>query len=232
MQFINEPYDWKTQSLAEFLNSGNIPSGWTEFFDQYNIRQKLTGISDNLDQNRENTIFYPPIHQVFRAFYFTPLDKIKAVVIGMDPYHNGSSIGLCFSVKPGNNINPSLRSIYKELRLEGFQPIQNGDLTHWAKQGVLMLNMSLTVEKSNAGSHSKFWYSFSEEVVRYIDQKRGKNVQWILMGNDACGVKQCIEKGIVHTTVHPMPLAAGKSSSKAGAFWGSGVFAKVKGIKW
>jgi len=232
IHLIETKYDWETQSIAEFLNEGNIPSGWFDFFNSETIREILGKVSNELEKKKDCKIFYPDLNQVFRAFYITPLENVKAVIIGMDPYHNGNAVGLCFSVKSGKSINPSLRSIYKELKMEGFNPKENGNLIHWANQGVLMLNMSLSVEKGKAGSHSKIWKKFSEEVVKYLDKNRGEDIHWILMGNDACKIKNLINKGVVHTTVHPMPLAEYKSSKIAEAFWGSGVFSRVKSIKW
>lgn len=231
MLFLDDTYEWDNVSLAEYLSEGNVPSGWKDFFNREDIQNDLGIISEEIDENRGDTI-YPSIDKVFKAFYMTPLDKVKAVIIGMDPYHNGSAVGLCFSVKNGNPINPSLRSIYRELKEEGYNPIEDGDLTHWAKQGVLMLNMALTVLKGKAGSHTSIWYDFSEKVVKYIDEKRGDKVQWILMGSDAHQVKDLIRNGIKHCTSHPMPLAAGRSSNSGVAFWGSGVFKKVKGVEW
>ena len=230
MELYDTTYDWKKMSLLEYLERGHVPSKWKDVFEQQH--QKLSDISSELDKCRKTSEIYPPIHQVFRSFYLTPLYDIKAVIIGMDPYHNGSAVGLCFSVKPGNQINPSLRSIYKELKLEGFTPTEDGNLIHWANQGILMLNMGLTVMKNSPGSHLKFWYSFSEEIVKYIDEKRGEEVDWLLLGNDAYQVKKLITKGKVHTTTHPMPLAAYRNSKNADAFWGSNVFKNIKGVQW
>ena len=230
---VDGNYDWKKLSLIDFLNEGNIPSGWNDFFQQNNIQNILSSISSDLDEVRTSKIIYPPLHQVFRAFYVVPLEKIKVVIIGADPYHNGSAVGLCFLVKPGNSINPSLRNIYKELKLEGYSCLENGDLTFWAKQGVLMLNMSLTVEKGNAGCHSDIWSAFSKNLVEYISRKRKENIDWLLFGKDAHFIRNIIgNNGIVHLTSHPSPFAANKKCGGYPAFLGSGVFKEVSGIKW
>lgn len=232
IKVLDKEYDWKTMSLVDFLAEGNIPRGWEEFFSRDEVQQQLYSISEDLDEVRKEKTIYPPIHQVFRAFYTVPLREIKAVIIGMDPYHNGSAVGLCFSVKPGNKINPSLRSIYKELKMEGYKPKEDGDLTHWAKQGVLMLNMALTVEKADAGSHSCAWYQFSELLVKYITEKRGNSVHWLLFGKDAHAVTKIVTKGKFHTSSHPSPLAANRPCGNSPAFIGSGIFRKIPGIDW
>jgi uracil-DNA glycosylase len=235
---INDMYSWKNQSLWDFLQEGNIPSGWSEFFERDDVQQQLWNISQSLNEIRETMIIYPPINQVFRAFYMVPTEEIKAILVSQDPYHSGtteydgSAVGLCFSVKSGNKINPSLRNIYKELKNEGFAPIENGDLTHWAKQGVLMINMALTVEKGSAGSHSCMWHQFSHLLVKYVAEKRGNDVHWLLFGKDAHDVAKHVGVGKVHMASHPSPLAAHKPCGKHPAFIGSGVFKCVPNIKW
>lgn len=233
ISIINDTYDWKNLSLIDFLYEGNIPSGWSDFFLQNSIQKILGDISTDLDDVRTSKVIYPPIHQVFRAFYMVPLENIKTVIIGMDPYHNGNAVGLCFSVKPGNFINPSLRNIYKELKLEGYPCIEDGDLSFWAKQGVLMLNMALTVEKGNAGSHSDIWGLFSHTLVEYISEKRKNSIHWLLFGKDAHSVSSILSSGSnVHLTSHPSPFAANKKCGCHPSFLGSGVFRQVSGIDW
>ena len=233
ISIIDGTYEWINLSLIDFLNEGNIPSGWYDFFLQDSTQKMLNRISTYLEDEAKRKIIYPPIHQVFRAFYIVPLDNIKAVIIGQDCYHNGNAVGLCFSVKPGNSINPSLRNIYKELKAEGFPCIEDGDLTFWAKQGVLMLNMALTVEKGTAGSHSDIWEPFTRKLIKYISEKRKHNIDWFLFGKDAHSVRNILTGGsTVHLTSHPSPFAANKKCGEYPAFLGSGVFSKVSGIEW
>lgn len=236
---VDDTYSWKNMSLWEYLTEGNIPSGWEEFFLRSDVQQQLIYISNELDNSRNQFIIYPPIYQVFRAFYLTPLDKITAIIIGQDPYHSGtteydgSAIGLCFSVKSGNTINPSLKNIYKELKSSGFEPNENGDLIHWAKQGVLMLNMGLTVEKGDADSHTSIWHKFSEMVVKYIDQKRKDSVHWLLFGSPSIKVgENNVRYGKIHKASHPSGLSCYRASKLAPAFFGSKVFLNVPKIKW
>jgi len=122
VELLDKKYSWKDMSLLQFLQEGNIPKKWEKFFEREDIQKIIYTISQELDKVRKTKIIYPSIQQVFRALYLLPIDKIKAVIVGQDCYHNGSTeydgsaVGLCFSVKPGNKINPSLRSIYTELK--------------------------------------------------------------------------------------------------------------------
>jgi len=234
----DRPYDWREMSLWEFLIEGNIPSKWTDFFLLESVQYQLWLISEELDQVRQQVTIYPMVQQVFRAFYMVAPEKIRAVIVGQDPYHNGtndydgSAVGLCFSVRPGNKINPSLRNIYKELRVEGYEPVENGDLTNWAHQGVFLINMALTVEKGNAGSHSCMWYQFSLLLIQYIVENYGENIHWLLFGKDAHDIVRFINKGHIHCCSHPSPLSANRPCGKYGPFMKSGIFQLVKGIEW
>lgn len=230
IQFLNEEWSWKNMSLWEYLEEGNYPrmsNGWSSFFISHS--QELYRISEEIKTEAHGATIYPPIHQVFRAFI--PMEKIKVVIIGQDPYHNGSAVGLCFSVKPGNKINPSLRSIYKELKDEGYNPTENGDLIHWADQGCMMLNTALTVEKGCPEVHLAFWYEFTEMVIREV-ATYCKNVAWLLMGSKALAFKDCINQTHdvgheIFITSHPMPLSAYKGFRGHSAFMGSGVFRQI-----
>lgn len=224
-------------TLSQFIDEGNAPSGsWSDFFTSQEVQQELEKISSDIEEEKatSKSIIYPVINKIFRAFYLTPLTDIKIVILGMDPYHNGSTefdgsaIGLCFSVREGNQINPSLKNIYKELIKSGNQvKNQDGNLLHWASQGILLLNTSLTVNKGDAGSHLHIWNNFSEMVIKYIDSKRKKDVHWLLFGSDSHQLQQFIKYGVVHKTTHPSPFSANKSSKTAPAFIGSGVFNQI-----
>lgn len=235
INFVEEKYSWKTLTLWYFLREGNIPRGWEEFFILEDVQQELQKISEFLRKESQEHIIYPPPNKVFRAFI--PLDKMKVVVIGMDPYHNGtteydgSAIGLCFSVKPGNKVNPSLKNMYKELKNEGFSPKENGDLTHLVKQGVLLLNTALSVRHHKPDSHTKVWKSFSEKLIRYIcDGTQG--VVFLLMGAKAQFFESCIDRcnHYVVKSTHPSPFSCLRSTKEACAFIGSGVFKKINDI--
>lgn len=229
---LDNVYDWKKMSLYDFLEEYNVPDGWEEFFNKPDVQKELKQISDFISRS-EKTVF-PMIEHVFRSFI--PLGLISVVILGQDPYHNGytrysgSANGLCFSVKDGNRINPSLRNIYKELRNEGFSPKEDCNLFHWKKQGCLLLNTSLTVEVGSPSSHCKLWDNFSKLVVDYINNHTS-NVVWLLMGKHAQYYDRFISD--IHTvffTTHPSPFSCNRSTKDAPAFIGSGVFKSINDV--
>jgi uracil-DNA glycosylase len=155
---------------------------------------------------------FPPRDLIFNAFNLCPLNKIKVVIIGQDPYHdNGQAHGLCFSVMRGVPVPPSLKNIYKELKSDvGFEPPEHGNLESWAKQGVLLLNTVLTVEAHKANSHkSQGWETFTDEVIRLIGLKT-KNVVFLLWGAPAHQKEKLLKVNNHHIlkTAHPSPLSA------------------------
>lgn len=230
----NRKYSWYDCTLIEFINEGNLPSEWIDFFNKEEVLNELLKISYYLQEQIKIDYIYPPIHNVFKAFYKTSLKNIKAVIIAKDPYfngtneYNGSATGLCFSIRHGNRINPSLRNIYKELKSTGHKLTEDGDLTHWAENGILMINMALTVRKGLAGSHSKIWEKFSELLVKYISSSIETN--WLLFGNDAIKIKDKILFGKTFCTSHPSPLGAMKSCKNYPPFLGSNIFSTLKNI--
>lgn len=140
---LDDLYDWNKMTLLEFLQEGNIPSGWEKFFERKDAHQELIKISKFISDISKSEIIFPMIEHVFRAFI--PLEGIKVVILGQDPFHNGSNsykgsaTGLCFSVKDGNAINPSLRNIYKEIVSEGFSQNQDGNCFIGKNKGVFFL---------------------------------------------------------------------------------------------
>lgn len=157
-------------------------------------------------------IIYPQASQVFNAFYLTPFNKIKVVILGQDPYHGyGQAHGLSFSVQQGVALPPSLRNIYKELKDDlGIERGNNGCLSDWAEQGVLMLNSSLTVEQGKPMSHQKIgWEIFTDEVIRKISVDR-KGIIFILWGRFASQKEPLIDhqKHYILKSAHPSPLSA------------------------
>lgn len=155
---------------------------------------------------------YPKGSQIFNAFNLTPFDKVKVVILGQDPYHNPEqAMGLSFSVPNNIKIPPSLANIYKELNKDIGMPIPlTGDLTNWAKQGVLLLNSVLTVRANEPGSHSKIgWTHFTDEVIKILSNKKSRLV-FILWGNFAIQ-KQILIDATKHKILkapHPSPLSA------------------------
>lgn len=155
---------------------------------------------------------FPPGRQIFAAFNSTPFHDVKVVILGQDPYHDvGQANGLCFSVNDGIQFPPSLRNIFKEIESDIGTPIpQSGDLSRWAKQGVLLLNATLTVEAHRAGSHQRHgWEQFTDSVITHLAAHRD-NLVFILWGSYAIGKGAFIDRSrhLVLTSVHPSPLSA------------------------
>jgi uracil-DNA glycosylase len=164
------------------------------------------------DQKDQRKIIYPHSDHWFHALEATPLDQVKVVILGQDPYHQpGQAHGLCFSVRPGVKIPPSLMNIYKELAADiGFSPVSHGYLESWAKQGVLLLNSVLTVEQANAGSHQgKGWEVFTDAVIQQVNECCD-HVVFLLWGSYAQkkGAKIDQSRHLVLKAPHPSPLSA------------------------
>lgn len=167
---------------------------------------------------------YPPGSLIFNAFNTTPFEKVKVVILGQDPYHNpGQAMGLSFSVPRGVRVPPSLKNIYKELQSDlGVTPPQHGDLTHWAEQGVFLLNAILTVEHRQAGSHKSIgWQDFTNAVIRTLSNERDGLV-FMLWGGFARKKNILIDadRHLVLEAAHPSPLAGG-------AYFGSQHFSQA-----
>ena len=155
---------------------------------------------------------FPPGRQIFAAFNSTPFHEVKVVILGQDPYHDvGQANGLCFSVNDGIQFPPSLRNIFKEIESDIGTPVPlSGDLSRWAKQGVLLLNATLTVEAHRAGSHHRHgWEQFTDSVIAHLAEHRD-NLVFILWGSYAIGKGAFIDRNrhVVLTSVHPSPLSA------------------------
>lgn len=156
---------------------------------------------------------YPPEHDVFNAFRYTPFEQVNVVILGQDPYHGPNQAhGLCFSVLPGVPVPPSLVNMYKELAqdIEGFQIPQHGYLKSWADQGVLLLNTVLTVERGQAHSHAKLgWETFTDRVIAAVNEHR-QGVVFLLWGAHAQKKGRIIDRQRHHvlTAPHPSPLSA------------------------
>ena len=168
---------------------------------------------------------YPPGDDIFNAFHLTPLKDVKCVIIGQDPYHGpGQAHGLSFSVQDNVKIPPSLQNIYKELYSDlGIPPKNTGNLTGWAKEGVLLLNSTLTVEKDKANSHQGLgWQYFTDYVIKVLNLSE-KPIVFILWGNFARSKKSLITnpKHLILESPHPSPFSA------YNGFFGSKPFSKT-----
>ena len=168
-------------------------------------------LRDFLKEEKRNHGVYPPGPEIFRAFDHTPPEKVKVVIIGQDPYHGpGQANGLCFSVRKGVRIPPSLVNIFKELNQDiGMDIPTHGDLTSWADQGVLLLNATLTVRAREAGSHQKKgWEEFTDAVIRYLSEKE-EPIVFILWGRFAQQkAEQVGDHHLVLKAAHPSPFSA------------------------
>lgn len=155
---------------------------------------------------------YPPAKNIFRAFDLCPIDQVKVVIVGQDPYHGEKQAnGLSFAVNDGITLPPSLKNIYKEIQSDlGITPLSSGDLSRWAKQGVLMLNSVLTVAAGNPASHKdKGWEKFTDAVIKTLNENR-QNIVYLLWGKYAQTKGEVInrEKNLVLTSGHPSPYSA------------------------
>ena len=181
-----------------------------------------------MEQRQEGRRIFPKGAEYFRALDLTPLDEVRVVILGQDPYHGeGQAHGLCFSVQPGVRTPPSLVNIYKEMQEDlGIPPARHGFLEHWAKQGVLLLNSVLTVEMGRAASHQgRGWERFTDAVIRAVNEQE-KPVVFILWGSYAQKKAAFVDRDrhLVLRSAHPSPLSAhngflgSRPFSKANAF--------------
>lgn len=206
-----------------------LDTDWAKHFEAELAKEYMIKLREFLEfELSGGQVVYPPKDQWFNAFTFTPLKKIKVVIVGQDPYHGeGQAHGLSFSVPKGIKIPPSLRNIYKELNRDLAMDIpSSGNLENWAKQGVLLLNASLTVRSGEANSHSKQgWLNFTNSCIEYINQEC-EGVVFLAWGRFAHNVCAQIDtdKHCVIKTSHPSPLGASKTGKDFTAFIGSGCF--------
>ena len=186
-------------------------------------------------QYSETTV-YPKADEIFTAFHLTPLEKVKVVILGQDPYHNeGQAHGLCFSVKPDVEIPPSLVNIYKELHDDcGCYIPDNGYLTKWAKQGVLLLNTVLTVRAHQANSHRGIgWEEFTDAAIRILDQQ-DRPMVFLLWGRPAQMKKSMLHRNPKHLILeapHPSPLSAYRGFFGCKHFSQTNEFLKANGLE-
>lgn len=187
------------------------PSWKRELADVFDSEQ-FAHTADFVRRAYASGVVYPPASQIFAAFDSCPFDKVKVVILGQDPYHGpGQANGMCFSVNTGVRFPPSLMNIFKEIHDDTGAPIPtDGDLTRWARQGVLLLNATLTVQADRAGSHQgQGWEEFTDEVIRRLSADR-ENLVFILWGSYAIRKSQLIDpsRHLILTSPHPSPLSA------------------------
>lgn len=191
-----------------------IAEDWKALLDEEFDQPYFDGLVSFLKKEKQDgKTVYPPGSQIFRAFDLTAVKDVRVVILGQDPYHGaGQAHGLCFSVNKGVQMPPSLQNIFKELKTDipEFNIPAHGDLSEWAKQGVLLLNATLTVEKDKAGSHQgKGWEQFTDAVIRHISEQK-EHVVFILWGKFAQSKSTLIDeaKHLVLKAAHPSPFSA------------------------
>ncbi|MEV7147854.1 uracil-DNA glycosylase [Streptomyces sp. NPDC093084] len=202
-----------------------LPESWRGVLGDELQQPYFKELTEFVEEERANGPVYPPREEVFAALDATPYDQVKVLVLGQDPYHGeGQGHGLCFSVRPGVRIPPSLRNIYKEMKGElGWEETpDNGYLMPWARQGVLLLNAVLTVRAGEANSHkNKGWEKFTDAVIRAVAERPDPAV-FVLWGGYAQKKLRLIDerRHVVVQGAHPSPLSAKK-------FFGSRPFTQI-----
>lgn len=191
-----------------------IDESWREALQAEFEKPYFELLTEFVRQEYRTKTVYPPSGLIFNAFDSCPFDKVKAVIIGQDPYHDfGQAHGLCFSVREGVRVPPSLQNIYKEIETDLGQAsacAPSGDLTRWAEQGVLLLNATLTVEAHKAGSHqNKGWEVFTDAAIEALARQR-EGIVYLLWGSYAQRKAAFVpsDKNLVLKAAHPSPLSA------------------------
>lgn len=206
----------------------SIEENWKEvLIDEFN-KQYFLELKSFLVEERSNYTVYPKGNDIFSAFNLTPFQNVRVVILGQDPYHGpGQAHGLCFSVPKGIEPPPSLKNIFKELQINlGIPTPNHGNLESWARQGVLLLNATLTVRSNQAGSHQKRgWENFTDTVIMKLSEQR-ENIIFLLWGAYAQAKATLIDKSkhSILIAPHPSPLSAHRG------FFGCGHFSKTNEI--
>lgn len=191
-----------------------IEAGWKSLLQSEFEKEYFQDLVQSVKKAYSTSVVYPPASKIFNAFDLCPLDKVKVVIIGQDPYHGPKQAnGLCFSVSNGIPKPPSLENIFKEIKDDlGFEVPKSGNLEAWARQGVLLLNATLTVQAHNAGSHQKLgWEKFTNQVIQRLSEEK-ENLVFLLWGGFAKGKAKFIDGGkhCILKSGHPSPLSANR----------------------
>ncbi len=205
-----------------------INENWDKILNSVLNTQEFKTLLNVVKTEYENKVVYPPQEDIFKVYKLLDLEQIKVVILGQDPYHTrGMADGIAFSVSDNSlKIPPSLKNIFKELERDLGISNKNKDLTNWVKQGVFLLNTTLTVEEGKPASHSKLgWEKLTVETIKQISEKQPK-VVFLLWGNFAQSFEKYIDKSkhTVLKTSHPSPLSVNKG------FHGCGHFSQVQSI--
>jgi len=215
--------------LAFFIPKKRKKMTWQDFFKEEEQKDYYKNLIKQIDIAYENSVVFPPKDKIFNAFNLTPLDNLKIVILGQDPYHGkGQAQGLAFSTPSDIKNPPSMRNILKEIEddLKTKSICENGDLTSWAKDGVLLINAILTVEQAKPKSHHKLgWEIFTDNLIKFISLNC-KDIIFILWGSSAIKKEKIIDTSKHHILkgVHPSPLSAYRG------FFGCNHFSKTNDI--
>lgn len=216
-----------TEQQHAKLEKVQLDASWKYALSDFLLGEKMDALKAFLlEEKQANKVIYPPSGLIFNALNTTPLEQVKVVILGQDPYHGPNQAhGLSFSVQRGVALPPSLRNIFHELHTDlGLDIPKHGDLTRWAEQGVLLLNSVLTVEVAQPTSHQKRgWEEFTDHVIDVLNEQR-EHIVFILWGAYAQRKGQRIDpnKHLILKAAHPSPLAANR-----GGFFGCKVFSKT-----
>lgn len=192
----------------------DIEASWKQHLEGEFTKPYFAQLTESVRNEYRNGLCFPPGKLVFNAFNLCPFDKVKVVILGQDPYHEqGQAMGLSFSVPEGIMLPPSLQNIYKEIQNDLGKPIPaSGDLTRWAKQGVLLLNATLTVRAHIANSHQTLgWANFTDAAIEALNAHR-EHIVFMLWGGFARSKKRLIDanRHCIIESVHPSPLSANR----------------------
>lgn len=192
----------------------DIEASWKQHLEGEFVKPYFAQLTESVRNEYKSGLCFPPAKLVFNAFNLCPFDKVKVVILGQDPYHEqGQAMGLSFSVPEGIMLPPSLQNIYKEIQSDLGKPIPtSGDLTRWAKQGVLLLNATLTVRAHAANSHQALgWQNFTDAAIAALSNHR-EHVVFMLWGGFARSKKRLIaaNRHCIIESVHPSPLSANR----------------------
>ena len=212
-----------------------IGNSWDKVLKEMFDSKEYQAFFQKIENEYQNKIIYPKKENIYNALKLTPYENVKVVIVGQDPYHGENEAhGLSFSVQSGIKLPPSLKNIYKEI-LNDLNIVEPncGDLTSWAKEGVLLLNSVLTVEKDKPASHAKIgWNKYTDYIIQKINEKE-KPVVFILWGNFAKTKKELITnpKHLIITSAHPSPFSARNGFFESKPFSKTNEFLKENNIK-
>ncbi len=212
-----------------------LSGDWQEALKSEFKKEYYKKLFETVKSEYSTRTIFPPANDIFNAFHYTPLNEVKVVIFGQDPYHNvGQAHGLCFSVQPGIEIPPSLVNIYKEMQDDlGCEIPNHGYLTSWAKQGVLMLNTVLTVRAHQANSHRGIgWEEFTDAAIRVLNEQ-DRPIVFILWGRPAQLKKSMLTnpKHLILEAPHPSPLSAYRGFFGSKPFSKTNAFLRANGVE-